>query len=93
MNKLIDKFRYYFYCKTVVWSKYVRIFCDGGQPIVRYMPRFRRARYAMHWKLHGFAMYWLGREFNFELGEDVNHLHEAHEIEYALEHLIFKKKP
>ena len=58
--------------KRLWWSKRVRIFCDGGVPIFRWVPRFRRLGYDPHWGMVGFAAYWLGREFNISLGLDRN---------------------
>ena len=72
---MINSFRKYFYGKKLVWSTYIRIFCDGGNPIIRYIPKFRRQYYATYWKLKGFVIYWLGREFNFSFGKDVNGLY------------------
>lgn len=56
--------------KVLIWSKYVRIFCDGGRPFFRWIPRLRLQKYAKHWGLFGFAIYIFGREVNFSFGED-----------------------
>jgi len=65
----------YFYGRKIIWTKMVRIFCDSGRPVMRYVPRFRRMHYDKHWNMYGFAMYWFGREFNFSFGEDVKGLY------------------
>ena len=75
-NKLVDKFRQYFYCKTIIWTTYVRIFCDGGNPIIHYFPKFRTDHHDKHWNMFGFAIYFLGREFNFSFGKDINGLYK-----------------
>ena len=61
--------------KRLWWSKRVRIFCDGGGPVFRWRPRYRRLGYDPHWGMFGFAVYWLGREFNFSFGRDVRGLY------------------
>jgi hypothetical protein len=73
---IIDKFRYYFFRKRILWTSHVRIFCDGGNPIIRYFPKFRKECYAKYWNMKGFAVYWLGREFNFSFGKDINGLYK-----------------
>lgn len=65
----------YFYAKKILWTTYVRIFCDGGRQIYRVIPEICRMSYAKHWKLWGFRLYWLGREFCFSFGKDVNGLY------------------
>lgn len=77
---LIEKFQDYFYNKTIIWTPTVRIFCDGGKPIIRYIPRFRRAYYAKFWGMSGFVIYFLGREFNFSFGKDVNGLYRKRKL-------------
>ena len=76
-NRIIDRFRSYFYGKVILWTPYFRVFCDAGMPIIRYFPRFRNLRYAKHWNMCGFALYWLGREFNFSFGKDINNLYDS----------------
>ena len=61
--------------KRLVWTRWVKIFCDGGYPIYQVVPRFRRQHYARHWGLFGFAVYWLGREINFCFGVDKHGLY------------------
>jgi hypothetical protein len=63
-------FTYPLHAKKIIWTKYIRVFCDGGNPIFRYLPRFRRAHYNPYWGMYGFAVYLFGREINFSLGED-----------------------
>lgn len=60
--------------KKLWWSKRIRVFCDNGVPIFRWVPRFRRQGYHPRWRMFGFAVYWLGREFNFSFGVDHNGL-------------------
>jgi hypothetical protein len=62
--------------KILFWSKYIRIFCDGGWPKFTWIPKFRRTYYDPHWGLKGFAFYWMGREFNFSFGKDKNGLYD-----------------
>lgn len=62
--------------KQLWWSKRVRIFCDGGRPIFRWFPRYCKRGYHPHWGMRGFAIYWLGREFNFSFGSDRNGFYE-----------------
>lgn len=56
--------------KKLVWRESIRIFTDNGQPIFRLLPRVRRIGFDKYWDLWGFAVYWLGREFNFVFGKD-----------------------
>lgn len=56
--------------KRLLWTSRIKIFCDGGEPIYRLTPRVRRQHYNPHWGLYGFAVYWLGREFNVCVGID-----------------------
>lgn len=58
--------------KRLLWKKRIRVYCDGGQPIFRWMPRPYRMGYAKHWGLRGFWTSWLGRQFFFSFGEDQN---------------------
>ena len=62
--------------KRLWWSKRVRVFCDAGSPVFRWIPRYRRLGYAPYWGMSGFAGYWLGREFNFSFGQDRNGLYQ-----------------
>ena len=61
--------------KRLVWTEYLRVFCDNGHPLFRILPRFRRMNYYEHWQIYGFAMYLWGREINFSFGRDVNGLY------------------
>ena len=74
--KYIDKFRFYFKGRIIYWSKYFRIYCDGGYPIVKYIPNFKKLSYHKHWNMFGFLIIWLGREFYFSFGEDINNLYD-----------------
>jgi hypothetical protein len=56
--------------KKILWTKYVKIFCDGGFPIWRKYPRICRTHFSPHWDLKGFRIYIFGREINFVFGED-----------------------
>jgi hypothetical protein len=61
---------YPLHCNEILWTRRIRIFCDGGCPKFRWIPRLRRQHYATHWGLSGFAIYLWGREVNFSLGVD-----------------------
>ncbi len=62
--------------KRLIWTQYVRVYCDGGYPRNFLCPRFRFGMYDKHWGMKGFAMVWLGREFNFSFGKDKNGLYK-----------------
>jgi hypothetical protein len=65
--------------RTIIWTRRIRIFCDGGYPIFRWVPRFRHQYYDQFWGLCGFAIYLWGRELNFCFGTDRNNLyHNPH---------------
>jgi hypothetical protein len=61
--------------KEIVWTKKVKIYTDGGMPIMCYWPRFTKLGINDYWGLSGFHLYWLGREFTFVYGEDINGLY------------------
>lgn len=61
--------------KRLVWTDYIKIFCDGGHVKYRIIPHVVRAGYDKYWKMYGFRIYWLGREFNFTFGKDINKLY------------------
>lgn len=56
--------------RQLVWTPRLRVFCDGGVPRFRWLPRFRRQRYHPHWGMRGLAVLWIGREFNVSIGVD-----------------------
>lgn len=56
--------------KHLLWTKLLRIYCDGGQPKYTLMPRYFRSSYSEYWWLYQAAFIWLGREFNFSFGID-----------------------
>jgi len=65
--------------KRLFWTRYIRIYTDGGYHKFRYFPRFRRLHYSIHWGMWGFCIYLFGREFNFSFGIDKNKLYEKKE--------------
>ena len=65
--------------RRLIWRKYIRLFTDAGNPKFRLLPRARRLHYSTHWGMYGFAVYFLGREFNFSFGEDKNSLYKRKE--------------
>lgn len=73
---LQHKFANYFYCKTILWTPYVRIFCDGGQPRIYWFPRFRCLGYHSFWGMVGFSIHFWGRQFCFSFGLDKNGLYK-----------------
>ena len=76
MQKFIkEHFAYPLYSKKIIWKKYVRIFCDGGQPIWRWVPKYHKEYYAPYWGLTGFCICIFGREIFVVFGEDKNHLY------------------
>lgn len=79
MRRLVMRlFTYPLHRKTIVWTRRIRIFCDGGCPKFRWMPRFRRQYYAAHWEMTGLAIYLWGREVNFSFGVDRKGLYSPH---------------
>jgi hypothetical protein len=79
MGRLVMRlWTYPLHCKTILWTRRIRIFCDGGCPNFRWMPRFRRQHYAAHWEMTGFAIYLWGREINFSFGVDRKGLYSPH---------------
>lgn len=56
--------------KKIIWSNSFKLFTDGGDPNWYWFPKYRREGYDSSWEVWGFAIYWLGREFNFAFGED-----------------------
>lgn len=56
--------------KKLIWTKYVRVFCDGGNPKNLIWPRFHFGMYDPCWKMKGGVLTWLGRQFFFSFGED-----------------------
>lgn len=81
---LIDKFEHYFYAKIIIWTPTIKIFCDAGKPIIYYFPKFRRKHFAKYWRMYGFEIYFLGREFNFVFGKDVNGLYSKKKLKRKL---------
>lgn len=79
MKRLVMRlWTYPLHCKEILWKRRIRIFCDGGCPKFRWIPRFRRQHYATHWELSGFAIYLWGREVNFSFGVDRKGLYSPH---------------
>lgn len=62
--------------KRVIWTKTIRLYTDGGQPKFTLLPGIRKQGFHSHWGLCGFVIYWLGREFNFVFGKDINGLYK-----------------
>lgn len=56
--------------RSILTMKFFRLYTDGGHPRFRWLPRFRRMHFHDHWGLRGFAVYFIGREFNFVFGKD-----------------------
>ena len=63
------------FCKRLYWGSYLKIYCDGGEPIFRWFPKFDKKYFASCWGLKGFNMYWLGREFSFVFSKDKHKLY------------------
>jgi hypothetical protein len=62
--------------KRVFWSKWFRLYTDGGWPKVRAIPRFNRMHYDPHWGMCGFCVTWLGRQVFFSFGRDINKFYD-----------------
>lgn len=62
--------------KKFIWTTHVRVFTDGGYPIVRIIPRFHCIGYAPYWHIRGFYCSWAGREFYFSFKKDINGLYK-----------------
>lgn len=77
LNCFAYRFRSFFYCKTLLWTKKIRIYCDGGYPPITYYPKFRFHIYDKYWQMYGFVITFLGREFYFSFGEDVKGLYKG----------------
>ena len=73
---ILKYFTHKLYGKRILWSNYLRIFCDSGHPYFHYIPTFQKTHYAEFWNIYGFRIYWLGREFNFCFGLDKHNLYE-----------------
>ena len=69
-------FAFRFHGRRIVWTKYFKIYYDGGSSIFEWFPRIRKQSFDPFWNLFGFAIYWFGREFNFVFGKDVNNFFE-----------------
>lgn len=65
--------------KRLIWTTYVRVFTDGGCPLINYIPRIHRVGYARYWGLRGFYINWLGRQVFFSFGEDRKGLYQLQE--------------
>ena len=76
MKNLILKFTSRFARKRFVWTKYIKIYTDGGYPNFYWFPKLRRMYYNSYWEMVGFYIYWLGREVSFSFGEDKHKLYE-----------------
>lgn len=64
-----------FFAKTIYWGKYVRIYCDGGNPVYKRIPKFSIEYYDKYWGMRGFHILWLGRQIFFSFGKDKNNLY------------------
>jgi hypothetical protein len=60
--------------KVFMWTTYVRVFCDESQPKFTLYPVFRKSVYSSYWGMSGFSVCFLGRQFIFSFGKDVNGL-------------------
>ena len=58
--------------KYILWSKYLKIYTDNGQPIFTWVPHFTIQNFAKYWGLKGFNVQWLGRIFYFVFDNDIN---------------------
>ena len=76
-TKFIEKhFTQKLFKKKILWTKYCRVFCDGGEPIFKWYPVFVPHFYHKYWKMWGFKVYLFGREINFSFREDVMGLYK-----------------
>jgi hypothetical protein len=76
IEKLIrNAFSHRLHGMKLFWRPAIRVFCDGGYPVFRWLPHFRRLHYAPYWGMCGFAVYLFGREINFSFGMDRNGLY------------------
>lgn len=73
---ILNNWTYKLFSKKLIWSKKIRIFCDGGSPRFTWYPLFRANHYASYWNMTGFVMVLWGREVFFSFGEDINGLYK-----------------
>lgn len=77
-NLLFKKITYPLKGKKIYWSTYLKIYCDGGQPIFKYYPVFHLKNCInKFWKMYLCRIYFLGREFNFCFGKDINKMYDS----------------
>jgi hypothetical protein len=74
-NAIRTRFAHPLHGKKLAWRSRLRIYCDGGYPAFRWVPRFFRIGYDPAWGLRGFWVSWLGRQFHFSFGRDRNGLY------------------
>lgn len=68
---ILKRFTFPLKAKRIIWGKYLKIYCDGGEPIFRYYPIIHfRNYFSRYWGMYGCRIYFLGREFNFCFGAD-----------------------
>ncbi len=66
----------YFAGKRIIWTKYIKVYCDNGHPKYFIIPAIYREYFHRHWNLKGFRIVWLGREFHFVFGEVKNEFYD-----------------
>lgn len=69
--------------RTIIWTKSIRIYCDGGAPKFTFLPKYRPLSFYKYWGLKGFAIYLWGREFNFSFGVDKMGLYDEYMVEHS----------
>jgi hypothetical protein len=73
---MIKRLMFFLKGKKILWTKYVRIFCDSGYKDVKYRPKIITGIYSNYWGIKGFIIDFLGREFWFSFGEDKHGLYK-----------------
>jgi len=76
------KWTYPLFKRVIIWNKYIRLFCDGGQPIWYWVPRFKLAYYSKYWGLKGITMHLWGRQLCLIIGRDRNNLYKETNLQY-----------
>ena len=56
--------------KHLIWTRYFRLYCDGGYPNFYWIPRYDKYGYDKYWGMRGFCLTWMGRQFFFSFGLD-----------------------
>ena len=72
---ILENFTYPLRGKNILMTEYIRIYCDGGYPNFHYYPIFFGNPFNYeHYRLRGFSISILGREFFFIFGKDIKGL-------------------